>query len=523
MGRALSQFNGSLGTGFEGSPSVMELATSFVAPARPWDEDGATCGSIQTTANRLEDMSRKWRALPPECFHSCFGCNHGVGCCSSRGKCVRGICICEHGARGPDCAEGRDVSSEKTLSSGVRIYVYDLPDELALRPYSLRVCQQTDTSMYSAEQRFLRLLLADRGVRTENPSEADLFYVPTFTTYGPAGNTGCDRARMLMIQRSIATRYPFWSKCDGCDHVFFMTNDRGACGLGPAGANPIIVSHWGLLGPYAPMMTEFGMIDGHYVNGSLLEAGMRSGRWCHSPHKDIVVPPYYAHNGRGKDATSSEKKCLLSFAGGIWGYNNRPHRGRKNLSYYSQGMRQAIFMRYSQPSADRRIQVMEHAAPDSIFSSSEFCLAPSGGGFGIRLMKAAALNCVPLVAQPFVVQPFEDLLRYDEFSVRVGHEHVNDLADYLEKKKHGAASMRRRLHAAHDAFSWDRNGLAYNYTILALCLRAKELQQGTATQGKCTQLAAGLPFQSRRLRVHPHWFPVPLKSAIRSMTAMRNA
>ena len=168
--------------------------------------------------------------------------------------------------------------------------------------------------------------------------------------------------------------------------------------------------------------------------------------------------------------------------------------------------------------------MIDHAVPDSIFSLSEFCLAPAGGGFGIRLMKAIALNCVPLISQPYVLQPFEDLLRYEDFSVRVGHNEVADLSDHLQQLQPLTARMRRRLYDAHRAFSWEQNGLAYNYTVLALCLRAKELKYGTAAHAECTQLAAALPSQGKtRLRRFPSWFPPQLKSTIRSSIAMRSS
>jgi len=534
MARVMASRNSSLvGSGCvdlgASAPSGLELVRSFTAPEMVWTEDGATCGSIQNAANRLAELSQKWQAIPVDCGNPCFGCTAGETCCSSRGRCERGVCVCRGGAHGIDCSESPRRNKLSNLSAhprpaGFRIYVYDLPGEFSIRPYALRSCRRADTSMYSAEERFLRLLLADKRVRTTNPNEADLFYVPTFTTSGPAGNVGCDRARLLLVQKYIATRYTFWARCEGCDHVFFMTNDRGACGLGPAGKNSIILSHWGLLGPYAPTMTEYDKIGRQYLDTLQLLAGINSARWCHSPHKDIVVPPFYAGIGQVQgSADSSPRKFLLTFAGGIWGYNNRPHRGKKNLSYYSLGMRQALFMRYSQ-TADQRIRMIDHAVPDSIFSLSEFCLAPAGGGFGIRLMKAIALNCVPLISQPYVLQPFEDLLRYEDFSVRVGHNDVADLSDHLQQLQPLTARMRRRLYDAHRAFSWEQGGLAYNYTVFTLCLRAKELKYGTAAHAECTQLAAALPSQGKaRLRRFPSWFPPQLKSTIHSSIAMRSS
>jgi hypothetical protein len=48
-----------------------------------------------------------------------------------------------------------------------------------------------------------------------------------------------------------------------------------------------------------------------------------------------------------------------------------------------------------------------------------YCLSPYGFGWGIRTAQAVVAGCVPLVIQPHVFQPFEDVLDYDAFSVRL--------------------------------------------------------------------------------------------------------
>ena len=45
------------------------------------------------------------------------------------------------------------------------------------------------------------------------------------------------------------------------------------------------------------------------------------------------------------------------------------------------------------------------------------CLAPSGDGWGIRLAKSVLSGCVPVIIQPSVRQPFDDLLNYSKFAL----------------------------------------------------------------------------------------------------------
>lgn len=44
--------------------------------------------------------------------------------------------------------------------------------------------------IYTAFQRFMELLLQDGAVRTENPWEANMFYVPIFAPYAAGGWAG---------------------------------------------------------------------------------------------------------------------------------------------------------------------------------------------------------------------------------------------------------------------------------------------------------------------------------------------
>ena len=129
-------------------------------------------------------------------------------------------------------------------------------------------------------------------------------------------------------------------------------------------------------------------------------------------------------------------------AGGIWGWNNW---GPKKVSHYSLGMRQRLFQEFGNASTspEPRIIVTSSRVEDSEWDHSKYCLAPAGDGFGIRMAKSAALNCLPLIAQPYVVQGFEDLLPYERFSSRLEFDQVPQLPAMLLAR--GLSQMARRL------------------------------------------------------------------------------
>ena len=139
---------------------------------------------------------------------------------------------------------------------------------------------------------------------------------------------------------------------------------------------------------------------------------------------------------------------LLVHAGGIWGWKNG---GPKTVSQYSLGMRQRLFQEFGNASTspEPRILLTPSEIPDSMWEQFKYCLAPAGDGFGIRMAKSAALNCVPLIAQPYVVQAFEDLLPYERFSLRLEFDQVPRLPAILLRR--GISQMVRRL--LHTAIS----------------------------------------------------------------------
>ena len=86
---------------------------------------------------------------------------------------------------------------------------------------------------------------------------------------------------------------------------------------------------------------------------------------------------------------------------------------------------------------------------------SRFCLAPTGGGFGDRLTQAMRYGCVPLIIQPNVTQPLEDILPYETFSLRVGLDDVPRLPEILgavSRSQH--ASLLRGVRNFSPLFNW---------------------------------------------------------------------
>ena len=93
----------------------------------------------------------------------------------------------------------------------------------------------------------LSRLLHDWDVRTLNPYEANLFYVPAFV-YGLLSNGGVPHEWVRRVIRWLQAEYPlFWNRNGGSDHVFWYTGDRGVCPMPEDLRNIIWLTHYGEL------------------------------------------------------------------------------------------------------------------------------------------------------------------------------------------------------------------------------------------------------------------------------------
>ena len=148
--------------------------------------------------------------------------------CSGRGTCVRGFCHCQPPHFGIDCSKNATfVAHQQPPYSGrLKVYVYDLPSHVAFQDgYFPGGCAGQELAAWAGAQMeallcmcaaptctewrrrpgtgwqgdhhehylgfwlFLQRLLNDTAIRTDDPYEANLFYVPALTYYY-SSNTG---------------------------------------------------------------------------------------------------------------------------------------------------------------------------------------------------------------------------------------------------------------------------------------------------------------------------------------------
>ncbi|KAG2493501.1 hypothetical protein HYH03_008317 [Edaphochlamys debaryana] len=462
-----------------------------------------------------------WRVdLGPTC--NCHGYYEGQRCqraepyhcyrnCSGVGQCVRGWCHCQPGYWGHGCTRRKAyVSSAGWLPNhaNMKVYVYDLPENVVHRREVNDRWSSIDV-IYLAEIVFMEQLLSDWSVRTENPWEASIFVIPTYT-YWYTGNGNGPYPIFDRVSHYLQQTSPFWNATRGRNHVLFATNDLGVCKLEwapPLLQHSIKVVHYGLStrrpygrpsnnsAPHAGSLADEAMpLPGHrfpgMANFSAVAIEMEH-RSCYRPEKDVVFPNFLEQ--RWVLSTKYKRNSLVSsLPDGSRIVTRQPDDPVRNITFYftgsnrvgemeySLGVRQTIYEMFgpggkhhangSHPRPDYLVAHATHSAVEDL-QRAKFCLAPSGLGWGVRLAGAMLAGCVPVIIQDHVYQALWDVLPYDDFSIRMSRHDLHRIVEILDlvtpeellRLQEGVAKWRSAFH-----WHYDLGGLAYNFTVLSL-------------------------------------------------------
>ncbi|GAQ89012.1 hypothetical protein KFL_004790055 [Klebsormidium nitens] len=228
------------------------------------------------------------------------------------------------------------------------------------------------------------------AVRVADPKDADVFFVPFFSSLSYNGNSH----RSIMEQRSVQlafvdwlTQQPPWKASGGSDHV-------------------IPVHHPNALNLCAHMLRSARFIVADFG---------RQPRKVSNEAKDIVAPykhmvPTYVEDSAGWEA----RKSLLFFQGQL----QRKAGGAVRQELLGVlGRETGVVMQPGRPSS---VGVADAATR---MRDSRFCLMPAGDTpSSCRLFDAIASHCVPVVVSDQLELPFEDVLDYTRFAIFVPAE-----------------------------------------------------------------------------------------------------
>lgn len=302
-----------------------------------------------------------------------------------------------------------------------------------------------------------------------------------------AGNLWHPYDFLANTARHLQAEYPYWNRSRGEDHIFFLTTDRAGCWKPFEIQHSIILTYLGFPAAEAYFGFEERLRWGADPAGPQRRNNAYDTRPgspatelpCYVPGKDVVVPvdsmvrageeeklpapgaPYVCAGRTGK-------RTVLHMGGSM------SNMGRVE---YSQGVRQAIERLHA--GEEGFVLGGEFTLDD--LRAATFCLAPSGWGWGWRITLAMLTQCVPVIIQPNVSQPFEELLPYASFSLRYTREDIPALPSLLRAvTTRRICEMQTSLARHYRALLWQKphgpaHPGAYDLTMISLCRRAKAL------------------------------------------------
>ena len=452
------------GAGPNATEVTRDKLTWVGSPLVSLDECPGQCSGEGVCMRRRGDKSARCMCFPgltgPQCAEvTPKGCLMG---CTGRGTCARGVCICNPGWFGMACTE--KLSDDKHQRTKLAIHVMELPTEQSIAWAIDSDINDMGVRWDSprADMQFLRHLLQDNVTRVPSPEQANLIYVPTFSSVvcQVGGKQNVQRISSLI---SAVNGTNAWQRNNGRNFVFAAACDMGACSFTPEMRRVII-------------MTEYGLVREETRNGGDPEST------CFVRDRGVVLPPdeqapaftsavatsieAYSHN--------SSRPCLFFFHGTI-GKIPKTIPEPNVPGGYSQGVRW-------------RVAKAVQGAPDALVTESTsekhrleglrlsvFCLAPSGHGYGVRLSSSILNGCIPVIIQPSVAMPCDDVLPYPEFSVRLQFSEIPRIMDILRAiSPSEVTSMQHKLKHYHPSFIWRID--AYKSVLASLERKLYNLQ-----------------------------------------------
>lgn len=280
--------------------------------------------------------------------------------------------------------------------------MYELPPEFHEDLWANE--SRCHTYMFRAEVQIYRRLLVS-PLRTMDSSEANFFYVPMFSMchFDPGMTVPLQKVGKDMVFRAldyVRETWPYWSASDGADHIITLPGDYGGCfNYRSYLARSIAMDQLGK----AILLTTLG----------------EHGQPCYEqPRGTVVLPPTphvpQKYRPLAGDA-ATVRPIFASFRGAchtnialVPGYRTRNEVVR--LFGGEPGFQVNCKENPEAPTMDYLEEMRQ----------STFCITPAGHvPWSARMIEAVLTGCIPVLLADNIVLPFERLIDWDEFVVRL--------------------------------------------------------------------------------------------------------
>ncbi|KAK4368297.1 hypothetical protein RND71_012089 [Anisodus tanguticus] len=309
----------------------------------------------------------------------------------------------------------RTSNTQNSPTKSVKVYMYDLPRKYTygvIESYALARGgeKNSDDSLlkYPGNQHSAEWYLfsdlnrpaRERGgsdvTRVLDPEEADLFYVPFFSSLSLVANpirsnnvvASEDRPAYSdeEMQESLIEwleQQEYWKRNNGWDHVFICQDPNALYKVVDRVKNGVL------------LVSDFG----------------RLARNQASLVKDVILPYSHRINTYTGDIGVENRNSLLFFMGNRY----RKEGGKiRDLLFQLLEKEEDVIIKHGTQSRESRREARKG------MHTSKFCLHPAGDTpSACRLFDAIVSLCVPVIISDYIELPFEDVVDYRKIAVFV--------------------------------------------------------------------------------------------------------
>lgn len=288
----------------------------------------------------------------------------------------------------------------------VKIYMYDLPRVFTygvIESYAMSrgggIVSDDSQLKYPGHQHSAEWYLfsdlvnnnAAAIIRVFDPEEADLFYVPFFSSLSLVVNPVRGSGNSLLysdekMQENMIDwleKQVYWKRNNGWDHVFICQDPNALYKVIHKIKNGIL------------LLSDFGRLKPNQA--SLV--------------KDIILPYFHRINPYKGDIGVENRNSLLFFMGNRY----RKEGGKiRDMLFEILENESDVVMKHGAQSRESRRAAMQG------MHTSKFCLHPAGDTpSACRLFDAIVSLCIPVIISDHIELPFEDVIDYKKIAIFV--------------------------------------------------------------------------------------------------------
>lgn len=329
----------------------------------------------------------------------------------------------------------------------LKIYVYET--EFSATPV---ICSQ---GMF-ADEVFVHKFMLHSSCRTENPAEADFFYVPIYASCVMSKKNKYAPEMDAWYTKLVTEKLPYFDDQGGRDHIFLWSSETYSF---PSWSDYIADSLFLSVESVPIHCSDFDAFW-NYTEETAEEFGAKCHhcRWCFNGWKDLVIPGFV-------EQWSIEKMKYLE----------KPHSERNYTACYFGADSDALLIyRYANATVRNDLHNFSKRTNFSIgyrfkritdyfkrIGLCHFCFAPKGVGYwSNRLYEVLFAGCIPVILSDDIGLPFGDFVDWGSFSLKWPMSEAGPaLAEHLEWL---VAERKDRVRHMHEAVLRNRCWFDYN-------------------------------------------------------------